>query len=104
MLSVVDAVTTSKPIVAITVSKPVVTVTTSKPKPALVAKKFFCQCLLEDDTEVFLVIRATSEAHASKLAHDGYSIAYVLDIISPLQMEYRKRHLRPSIMTGQPLN
>lgn len=62
--------------------------------------KYFCQCLLEDDSEVFLVIRATSEAQASKLVHQGYNIAYVLDILTPLQMEYRKRHLRPSIMTG----
>ena len=73
-------------------------------KPIQAVRKFFCHCLLEDDSEVFLAIRALNESHASKLVHDGYNIAFVLDIISPLQMEYRKRHLRPSVMIGQPLN
>lgn len=63
-----------------------------------VRQKFFCQCVLEDGNEAFIVIKATSEAMASEMVHEGYNVEYVLDILTALQMEYRKRHLRRSII------
>lgn len=66
-------------------------------------KKYFCQCVLEDGAEIFLAIRAETEAEASRKAHEGYQIEYVLDILTPLQMEYRKRHLKPSMLSVQQL-
>lgn len=66
-----------------------------------VVQKFYCLCLTESGEEVYLAIRATSGSHATKLIHrphdkGGYAVEYVLDIFTPLQMEYKKRHLRKS--------
>lgn len=61
-------------------------------------RKWFCKCILPSGETVYLVIRAITEGQASKLVHEGYCIEYVEDILSPLQMEYLKRHLRPNMM------
>lgn len=61
-------------------------------------RKFFCQCVLEDGSEVFIAMKAYSEAQATELVHGGYAVEYVLDVLSSLQMEYRKRHLRKSLL------
>lgn len=63
-------------------------------------KKFHCQCMMESGEELFIAIKATSEAEASDKVHEGYNVEYVLDILTPLQMEYRKRHLRKSNLVG----
>ena len=52
---------------------------------AAVVTKFYCHCLMKDDSEVYLVARALDEATASKMVHKGYDIAFVLDILTPLQ-------------------
>jgi DNA-dependent RNA polymerase auxiliary subunit epsilon len=62
--------------------------------------KFHCQCMMESGEELFITVKATSEAQASEKVHEGYNVEYVLDILSPLQLEYRKRHLRRGITAG----
>lgn len=63
-------------------------------------KKYHCQCIMESGEELFIAIKATSEAEASDKVHAGYEVEYVLDIFTPLQMEYRKRHLRRGNLIG----
>jgi hypothetical protein len=64
-------------------------------------KKWHCLCMMEDGAELYLAIKGTSEAEASDNVHRSYEkVEYVLDILTPLQMEYRKRHLSPGIRAG----
>lgn len=63
-------------------------------------KKFHCQCVMESGEELFIAIKASSEGQASFKVHEGYNIEYVVDILTPLQMEYKKRHLRRHPMAG----
>lgn len=65
--------------------------------------KFHCLCMMESGEELYIAIKAESEAEASRKVHEGYNIEYVLDMYSPLQMEYKKRHLRRSNLTGATL-
>lgn len=63
-------------------------------------QKFHCQCMMESGDELFITVKASSEAEASYKVHDGYKVEYVLDILTPLQLEYRKRHLRRYVGAG----
>lgn len=47
--------------------------------------------------EVYLVVRARNEVEASKRVHDLYDgVRYIVDVFTPLQMEFKKRLFRPA--------
>jgi hypothetical protein len=66
-------------------------------------KRYHCHCIMEDDSEVYLAIKATDVTEASKRAHLGYRVQYVLDVLTPHQMERRKRKLQPSLLASKTL-
>lgn len=63
-------------------------------------KRWFCECVTEDGEEVILIAKGYTEAHASEAIHMGYCVDYIIDIMTPLQMEYKRRHLRPSLINA----
>lgn len=66
-------------------------------------RKYYCHCVMEDESELFLVMRAHSEAEASRRVHQGYQIQYVLDVLTPMQMEFRRKPLRRCLFPVNPL-
>ena len=66
----------------------------------LKGRRYFCECMLDDGGTVYLVMRAWSEAEASKKIHESYAIEYVLDILTPAQMKQRKQYLRKAYLTS----
>lgn len=66
--------------------------------------RYYCHCIMEDDSEKFLVAKARNEAEASKKVHLGYKVQYVLDVLTPHQMERRKRHLQPSLLASKAIH
>lgn len=68
-------------------------------------KKLYCLCVLDSGKEVFLAVRTSDEALATAYIHRTYmTVEYVLDVFTPLQMQYRKRHLQRSTLTSVALN
>lgn len=64
-----------------------------------VKRKFFCECVLENGSTVYITVKAVDEAQATEIVHEHYGgVEYVLDTFTELQMEYKKRHLRRSIV------
>lgn len=65
-------------------------------------QKWHCLCMMEDGRELYLTIKATSASEASKKIHDpenGYKgVEYVLETITTIEMDKRKRYLKPSIL------
>lgn len=60
-----------------------------------VKRKFHCQCLLNSGQEVFITVKAKSELEASKAVHKGYkTVEYVLEILTPYQMDIIRRTKR----------
>ena len=62
--------------------------------------KFYCLCMMESGEEVIIAMRGWTEAEASKKVHAGYAVEFVLDVLTPFQMEFRKRHLRRSYLSN----
>lgn len=69
-------------------------------------KKWHCLCMMESGEEVFIVIKAETEAEASQKIHDsadgrGYKgVEYVLEILTSAELELRKEDLKPAIAAG----
>lgn len=56
-----------------------------------------------DDEYVFLVVTAQTSKDASTQVHTEYAIAYVEDILTPLEMALHKQYLAPTMIGVQPL-
>jgi hypothetical protein len=69
---------------------------TTAGKPLL--QKWHCHCMMEDGREAFIAVRAESAPEATKKAHKGYAVEFVLDTLTHDEMERKKRHLKPSII------
>lgn len=69
-----------------------------------VIKRFFCHCITAEGKELYLSTRATCEKQASEKIHSGYEVEYVLEVLTPLEMEQRKRHLRSSLYASAVLS
>jgi len=65
-----------------------------------VVQRFFGKCLTEDGEMVTLVVRATSEAEASRKLHGGYRITMVVDILTKEQIMMERMLRRPSLLKG----
>jgi len=65
-----------------------------------VVQRFFGKCLTEDGEMVTLVVRATSEAEASRKLHSGYRITMVVDILTQEQVMMERMLRRPSLLKG----
>lgn len=63
-------------------------------------KKFHCHCMMESGEELFITVKATSEAKASEKVHKGYAVEYVIDFLTPLQMEKRRKQTRRHKLTS----
>lgn len=57
-------------------------------------QKYYCECITEAEQPVYITVRATNHLQASELAHKGYKIQYVLEVLSHAQLEQRKKHLK----------
>lgn len=55
---------------------------------------------MPNNSELFLPIKAETEAEASRKVHKGYKIQYVIETFTPAEMEQKKKHLRPGISAG----
>lgn len=60
----------------------------------LKVRRWFCMCVTPEGENVILVARTASVAEASQRIHQGYSVDYIEDILTPKQMDMRKAHLR----------
>lgn len=60
-------------------------------------QKYHCICQMMDGTSHTLTVKATSEAEANRKVHDGYAVEYIMEILTPVELEARKKHLRRSI-------
>jgi hypothetical protein len=66
---------------------------------ATASSKFFCQCVNVDGKEVFIAIRAASIPEATAKVHENYGgVEYVMEVFTEAEMDYKKRHLRRSVM------
>jgi len=66
------------------------------PANAIIAKrKFHCECLLNSGETVYIPVKAKDELDASNKVHEGYrTVEYVLDILTPAQMDVVRRSKR----------
>lgn len=53
--------------------------------------KMHCVCVMSSGEELYITVRATSEAEASNKVHAGYAVEYVLEVLTPAQLDHRKR-------------
>jgi hypothetical protein len=64
--------------------------------------KFHCLCMMESGDEIYITIKADTEAEATEKVHNGESgykgVEYVLETFTPLQMERKKQSLRRSLI------
>lgn len=67
------------------------------------AHKWFCKCMSVDDEIVYIVVTALSSKDASTIVHTEYAIAYVEDILTPLEMALNKQFLSPTMIGVQQL-
>lgn len=78
--------------------------TKSGGEPAPVRNRYYCHCIMEDGSESYLMAKAGTASEASEKIHEGYrKVEYVLDILTPHEMERRKRALRPSMLASKSL-
>lgn len=62
-----------------------------------VTQRWFCKCVTKAGEEVTIVIKALTQKEACAIIHESYKVDYIEDILTPLQMDYAKRHLRPTL-------
>jgi DNA-dependent RNA polymerase auxiliary subunit epsilon len=67
-------------------------------KEAKKATKFHCLCMMESGQELYITVKAETEAEATKKVHAGYAVEFVLDTLTPLQLEFKKKTMRRSLI------
>jgi len=78
-------------------------VSLAKEELVQVKQRYYCHCMMEDGSELYLVARTTDMVKASRKIHRGYQVEFVIDVLTEGQMEARKRHLKRSLYAGHSL-
>jgi hypothetical protein len=66
--------------------------------------KYFGKCEIPSGGIVYLSVHASSEAEASERLHHGYVIAFVWDILTPLDMLQHRKQFRRSMLGSSPIH
>ena len=63
--------------------------------------RFSCRCIMKDEREAYLAVKAASPAEATRKVHMDYKgVAYVLEVLTPIELKAKKAHLSPSLMAS----